>query len=142
RDFLAKQVSAVRQDRGDACAYAVAFDDRGVTYGHPRNISDRVQRACREHTNNHSSFTRTRTFGLLSTRHDAIRKQADDYHYEDESFHLDHSHSVAHSAIKAGIASHRSPLTRKNRKPKNPRRLIQVFTSMLDSSAGRSSVPS
>ena len=41
----------------------------------------------------------------------------------------DQSQSVAHSASKAGIASHRSLLTRKNRKPQNPRRLIQVFTS-------------
>src|SRR5205807_5115623 len=106
-----------------------AFDDRGVTYGNSSNISDRVQRACRKHPNNHASCTRTRTFVLLSTRHDAIRKQADDYHYEDESFHVDQSQSVAHSAIKAGIASHNSPLTRKNRKPQNPRHLIQVFTS-------------
>jgi len=37
---------------------------------------------------------------------------------------------VAKSATNAGIASHRSPFTRKNMKPQNPSRLIQVFITL------------
>jgi hypothetical protein len=35
---------------------------------------------------------------------------------------------VAKIEIKAGMVSHNNPFTRKNRKPQNPSRLIQVFT--------------
>jgi len=40
------------------------------------------------------------------------------------------SQFVAKSATKAGMASHRSPFTRKNMKPQNPSRLIQVFITL------------
>ena len=37
---------------------------------------------------------------------------------------------VANNATNAGMASHRSPFTRKNMKPQNPSRLIQVFITL------------
>ena len=58
--LVLKDVAAVRHDRGDAGAHAVALDDGRVPDAHARHVGDRVQRARLVHTRRDAQVARPR----------------------------------------------------------------------------------
>src|SRR5262245_18525973 len=56
RNFLAKEVSRMRNDGGHSGPDRISLAERGVTHRHARNIGDCVQRAWAEHARDDSQL--------------------------------------------------------------------------------------